>query len=173
MAEAEGFALAFCKAIFPISYLSFAKVFGQPLKTATPGCFCALWASLSFESLFQTNLKEKKRTASVRLFLLWRRLRDSNPRGLAPKRFSRPPRYDRFDKPPFTRLRFAAFIFLFVLFFFQIGIFYEFDVRLSEKFQGKLVRITVFINNPFYSRIDYHSRTDNARLVRDVHRSAF
>ena len=30
----------------------------------------------------------------------WRRLRDSNPRGLAPKRFSRPPRYDHFDKPP-------------------------------------------------------------------------
>ena len=37
----------------------------------------------------------------VRTVLLWRRLRDSNPRGLAPKRFSRPPRYDRFDKPPF------------------------------------------------------------------------
>ena len=25
---------------------------------------------------------------------------DSNPRGVAPKRFSRPPRYDRFDNPP-------------------------------------------------------------------------
>ena len=32
---------------------------------------------------------------------LWRRKRDSNPRGLSPKRFSRPPRYDRFDIPPF------------------------------------------------------------------------
>ena len=31
---------------------------------------------------------------------LWRRKRDSNPRGLSPKRFSRPPRYDRFDIPP-------------------------------------------------------------------------
>ena len=31
----------------------------------------------------------------------WRRRRDSNPRGLAPKRFSRPPRYDRFDTPAF------------------------------------------------------------------------
>ena len=30
----------------------------------------------------------------------WRRKRDSNPRGLSPKRFSRPPRYDRFDIPP-------------------------------------------------------------------------
>ena len=39
---------------------------------------------------------------------LWRRLRDSNPRGLAPKRFSRPPRYDRFDKPPCV-----IFVFLF------------------------------------------------------------
>ena len=32
--------------------------------------------------------------------LTWRRKRDSNPRGLSPKRFSRPPRYDRFDIPP-------------------------------------------------------------------------
>ncbi len=32
--------------------------------------------------------------------LFWRRVRDSNPRGLAPKRFSRPPRYDRFDNSP-------------------------------------------------------------------------
>ena len=27
-------------------------------------------------------------------------MRDSNPRGVAPKRFSRPPRYDRFGNPP-------------------------------------------------------------------------
>ena len=33
-------------------------------------------------------------------FFCWRRRRDSNPRGLTPKRFSRPPRYDRFDTPP-------------------------------------------------------------------------
>ncbi len=30
----------------------------------------------------------------------WRRKRDSNPRGREPKRFSRPPRCDRFDIPP-------------------------------------------------------------------------
>ena len=30
----------------------------------------------------------------------WRREWDSNPRGREPKRFSRPPRYDRFDIPP-------------------------------------------------------------------------
>ena len=30
----------------------------------------------------------------------WRRERDSNPCEIALKRFSRPPRYDRFDIPP-------------------------------------------------------------------------
>ena len=30
----------------------------------------------------------------------WRRERDSNPCGVSPKRFSRPPRYDRFGIPP-------------------------------------------------------------------------
>ena len=34
----------------------------------------------------------------------WRRKRDSNPRGLAPKRFSRPPRYDRFDIPAYVSI---------------------------------------------------------------------
>ena len=37
----------------------------------------------------------------------WRRKRDSNPRGLAPKRFSRPPRYDRFDIPPSSNKLFS------------------------------------------------------------------
>ena len=32
---------------------------------------------------------------------LWRRVWDSNPRDIAVKRFSRPPRYDRFDNPPY------------------------------------------------------------------------
>ena len=32
----------------------------------------------------------------------WRRGRDSNPCGVSPKRFSRPPRYDRFDTSPFV-----------------------------------------------------------------------
>ena len=36
----------------------------------------------------------------VRIILAWRRQRDSNPRAVADKRFSRPPRYDRFDMPP-------------------------------------------------------------------------
>ena len=33
--------------------------------------------------------------------LVWRRVWDSNPRGIAPKRFSRPPRYDHFDNSPY------------------------------------------------------------------------
>ena len=32
---------------------------------------------------------------------IWRRKRDSNPRELSLKRFSRPPRYGRFDIPPY------------------------------------------------------------------------
>ena len=46
----------------------------------------------------------------LRLFVrflaaIWRRQRDSNPRGVAPKRFSRPPRYDRFDMPPSKNIK--------------------------------------------------------------------
>ena len=36
----------------------------------------------------------------------WRRVWDSNPRGREPKRFSRPPRYDRFDTSPYMKLSF-------------------------------------------------------------------
>ena len=40
----------------------------------------------------------------------WRKRRDSNPRGLSPKRFSRPPRYDHFDTLPCATIiaRFAC-----------------------------------------------------------------
>ena len=44
--------------------------------------------------------KNGKKHGKSRVFCRWRRRRDSNPRGLSPKRFSRPPRYDRFDTPP-------------------------------------------------------------------------
>ncbi len=46
--------------------------------------------------IFQFNLR----------FYFWRRGRDSNPCGVAPKRFSRPPRYDRFDTSPYMKLSF-------------------------------------------------------------------
>ena len=44
------------------------------------------------------------KTPLLRVGFFWRRRRDSNPRGLAPKRFSRPPRYDRFDTPPYAEI---------------------------------------------------------------------
>ena len=54
------------------------------------------------------NKKEPKTNTSLRyVFVLdshWRRQRDSNPRGVTPKRFSRPPRYDRFDMPPYSAI---------------------------------------------------------------------
>lgn len=37
---------------------------------------------------------------------IWRKWRDSNPRGLAPKCFSRAPRYGHFDTLPYELLRF-------------------------------------------------------------------
>ena len=53
-----------------------------------------------FESFLMPNKK-----STTRVLFVWRRQRDSNPRGVSPKRFSRPPRYDRFDMPPSIRLR--------------------------------------------------------------------
>ena len=44
--------------------------------------------------------RKTKRTSVFACPFCWRRKRDSNPRGLSPKRFSRPPRYDRFDTSP-------------------------------------------------------------------------
>ena len=46
---------------------------------------------------FRKNKTDKQK---MLVRFAWRRKRDSNPRGLSPKRFSRPPRYDRFDIPP-------------------------------------------------------------------------
>ena len=48
---------------------------------------------------FERPSKSKRKESAKAFFSFWRRRRDSNPRGLSPKRFSRPPRYDRFDTP--------------------------------------------------------------------------
>ena len=48
--------------------------------------------------------REKPQKRSVFKAFWWRRGRDSNPCGVAPKRFSRPPRYDRFDTSPYGYL---------------------------------------------------------------------
>ena len=47
------------------------------------------------------NFHKQKAYTRVDIGFSWRRMRDSNPRGREPKRFSRPPRYDRFDNPPY------------------------------------------------------------------------
>ena len=44
----------------------------------------------------------------LQLLFSWRREWDSNPRALADKRFSRPPRYDHFDISPFAFLLFCT-----------------------------------------------------------------
>ena len=54
--------------------------------------------------------REKPRKRSVFKAFWWRRERDSNPCGRVPKRFSRPPRYDHFDIPPYMNCRQADFI---------------------------------------------------------------
>ena len=51
----------------------------------------------SFKSLRQNKMRHQGC-----LILFWRREWDSNPRGREPKRFSRPPRYDHFDIPPYS-----------------------------------------------------------------------
>ena len=53
-----------------------------------------------FESFLMPNKK-----STTRVLFVWRRQRDSNPRGVSPKRFSRPPRYDRFDMPPSKNIK--------------------------------------------------------------------
>ena len=54
------------------------------------------------------NPAKNKKASKTSCFhgFIWRRGRDSNPCGVAPKRFSRPPRYDRFDTSPYMKLTF-------------------------------------------------------------------
>ena len=48
---------------------------------------------------------EKVHRNSIKITVdLWRRVWDSNPRDVAVKQFSRLPRYDRFDNPPYIKL---------------------------------------------------------------------
>ena len=82
MAEAEGFALA-CG-------------LGQ-------GRLCLPPAAIHHRPV--RILSYAKQKSTTRVLFVWRRQRDSNPRGVAPKRFSRPPRYDRFDMPPSKNIK--------------------------------------------------------------------
>ena len=49
------------------------------------------------------NKKPKPNTLVFDLGFDWRRIRDSNPCAREGKRFSRPPRYDRFDNSPYVK----------------------------------------------------------------------
>ena len=60
--------------------------------------------SLIIRSQTAFVMDKKRQTGLFRLVcLFWRRERDSNPCEIALKRFSRPPRYDHFDIPPYKR----------------------------------------------------------------------
>ena len=54
----------------------------------------------SHDCLHAKKRAYKRRKTACRL-IFWRRVWDSNPRGLAPKLISNQPRYDRFDNPPY------------------------------------------------------------------------
>ena len=58
--------------------------------------------------------------SSASLSLVQRREWDSNPRALADKRFSRPPRYDHFDISPQTCFAILSKLFVFVKNFFEV-----------------------------------------------------
>ena len=70
------------------------------------GATITIWATKTKNRATKKG-KVKART-SCGYGLLWRRKRDSNPRGIAPKRFSRPPRYDHFAIPPGKNIQFLC-----------------------------------------------------------------
>ena len=64
----------------------------------------------------------------------WRRGRDSKPCGVAPKRFSRPRRYDRFDTSPYMNCRQADFI--------RYSIVLEILLEMHPRLCGSCCRVT-------------------------------
>ena len=65
------------------------------------------WAAEPFES--PINKKKRNTNNKCLYFSFLAEAEGFEPPWVLPKRFSRPPRYDRFDKPPFIRLFFSAF----------------------------------------------------------------
>ena len=51
--------------------------------------------------ILRIKKQNELRFLKVRFISFWRRMGDSNPRARKGKRFSRPPRYDHFDNPPY------------------------------------------------------------------------
>ena len=74
------------------------------LRSAAKNSRTGLFFHPAGAALVRIPLINKTKNPSDRFHLpkgFWRRQRDSNPRAVADKRFSRPPRYDRFDMPPY------------------------------------------------------------------------
>ena len=93
------FACPFCLAEEEDSFNSGASEFTRKSEASAP------WQGVRRHSRAQSQIahnhsSEATKNPTIFVGFLWRRKRDSNPRGLSPKRFSRPPRYDRFDIPP-------------------------------------------------------------------------
>ena len=78
------------------------------LSTSPCGEGCCQWTILTSANCKDGFCKAERRfsmkTFRSILEKVWRRGWDSNPRALSDKRFSRPPRYDRFDTPPYMKV---------------------------------------------------------------------
>ena len=91
MAEAEGYSL---NDFLHISQAPANRESNRLRRIAVP---CQRFA---YDEVLLSLALQIKTPGFIPGVFIWRRRRDSNPRGLSPKRFSRPPRYDRFDTPP-------------------------------------------------------------------------
>ena len=78
----EGFVLHFCSTFRIEFYVMFCKNLRSPFQNNTPCCFVHC---VRIPFIFSPK---QKRDAVWRPVLLWRRERDSNPRGIAPKLIS-------------------------------------------------------------------------------------
>ena len=92
LAESEGYRFCCAKS----SVLAAQLLRTLYLKTCRRHVFLTAQARSGFESL-------RYKTPPPWWGSFWRRVRDSNPRGREPKRFSRPPRYDHFDNSPYQK----------------------------------------------------------------------
>ena len=88
--------------------------------------------------------------SSASLLLVQRREWDSNPRALADKRFSRPPRYDHFDISPQTCFTMLPKAFVFVKNFFKFFIGVSFMSCSSHATWWILAYLIVPVNPIFY-----------------------
>ena len=94
LAQREGFVLEFCKTRSANCLIMSCKILRSPLKNISQMFFLTLRSNPSIS--FNNEIKWAALARSTTHFI-WRRERDSNPRGIAPKLISSQHRYDRFD----------------------------------------------------------------------------